>query len=103
MKKVKTIEVNVCDQCGAEVGEWHIQTCPTCKKEICPNCTVHFSLKIRKIEPRRESNGLFLQSVHTRPGYDIGLDGTYCSVCGNDIERNLIAAGLQKKEVKQQG
>lgn len=100
MKKTKTIEVDVCDQCGAEVEKWHIKICPTCKKEICPNCVVHFDLSIRKVEPSRQSNGLFASTVHTRLGYDIGLNGTYCSVCGNDIERSLIAAGLQKKEIK---
>lgn len=102
MKKTKTIEVNICDQCGAEVGDWHIKICPTCKKEICPNCVVHFDLSIRKVEPSRAQNGRFAHAVRTRPGYEIGLDGTYCSACGNDIERNLIAAGLHRKEIKEQ-
>lgn len=98
MKKTKTIEVEICDQCGDEITRYHLRNCSSCNKEMCQNCEAHINVEIRASIPRPYTVGVGLHGTRVRPigveYQDAGLANVYCTVCGNGIVDKLKAAGL---------
>src|SRR3954468_6301880 len=102
MKKTKTIEVEICDQCGAEISDrWHLQTCSSCKKEMCANCTARMSVRIQVTTPRPyDTYGGEPRFAHSVMERRVALHTVYCTACGNDIERKLLEAGFVSSPVE---
>lgn len=104
MKRTKTIEVEICDQCGDEQTYPHLEECIQCGKEVCSRCCHVFTVEVRETTPRRMNIGHGdVWGVTMRHANEFQYRGVFCGPCGNMIGATLASAGLAKSPVKDEG
>lgn len=95
MKKTKTIEVEVCDNCGIEkqsnfVGLSHDVTCGICKRICCDGCTEMLHLHLDRWTP-----GVFgSMRSWSQNRISTKLNARFCPDCSVSIIKLLRQCGL---------
>ena len=90
MKTTKTIEVNVCDVCHEE-QHW-LARCVKCLKEICGECTEHFTVQVTRSTPGRPGSHKSWHTASVGPKH--AYRAQYCTLCAKGIAAALEGCGI---------